>query len=987
MNRDRWRDVSRIYGAVLAKAPDVREVFLRDACGEDQELRREVESLLKETESLVIDGSASQLARALKVPALTAGAQLGPHRIESVIGAGGMGQVYRATDTRLNRRVAIKVLPSELADDPQFRARFEREAKAIASLNHPHICTLYDVGRDQGIEYLVMEYLEGESLASRLERGALPFNQALSHAIEIADALAIAHQQGIVHRDLKPGNIFLVRSGGPSGPPSAKLLDFGLAKTATSLGPAGRLSILPTTPPLNANAGPLTAQGTILGTFQYMAPEQLEGGEADARTDIFAFGAIVYEMLTGRKAFDGKSQASLIASIMHAEPPAILPAQPLTPPVLERAIRTCLAKAPEDRWQSTKDLLRELKWIATQKETESGATAGTAPANKRARIAWAVAGLLALGLAAVSLVAIRGTGSVGQSEAAPVQFNIPPPENAQLGGPVGGGSGNAPQLAISPDGSMVAFVAVRDNVFSLWVRPFNALVPRLIPGTEDASFPFWSTDSRFIGFFSGGKLKRVPVGGGPPISLCDAGEGRGGSWNSDNVIIFSALTRGGLQRVSASGGISVAATELDQEYGETNHRFPFFLPDGHHFLYTAVTGPFGAAPRISRIKVGALDARDTTTLVETESSALYSKGHLLFLRDGALLAQAFDLPSFKLQRDPFPLFEQISTEGSRYGSFSASTNGTLVFASGPPAGAQLRWFDRSGKTLGVVGETSTLGGVSLSPDEHHAVVTTSNNTNTRDIYSIDVDTGIRQRLTFGPPDSYGAVWSPDGKRIAYHTDTPPKRGIWLMSPSGSPREPLLELSGRAGLGFPSDWSPDGKYIALVGPSPDDQSMPLSRQDIWVVPTSGDQKPVQITNTPFLEDAATFSPDGRWIAYSSSEAGAGLVQVYVDPFPPNGDHSQVSRQGGGQPVWSRSSHEIFFVSPDSTIMSASYTTTPRFQADAPQPLFSSRTSTGVTGRSGYAVTRDGKRFLVVARPLQSTTTPFTVVTNWLAAVQK
>jgi eukaryotic-like serine/threonine-protein kinase len=976
MNRDRWRDVSRIYGAVLTKAPDAREMFLRDACKDDPELRREVESLLKDHGSLMIDGSASQVTGALKVQTLTSGAQLGPHRIESVIGAGGMGQVYRATDTRLSRRVAIKVLPSELADDPQFQARFEREAKAIASLNHPHICTLYDVGRDHGIEYLVMEYLEGESLASRLERGALPFDQALECAIEIAAALAAAHHQGIVHRDLKPGNVMLTKSG-------AKLLDFGLAKTTASLGPTGRLSMLPTTPPIDAKAGPLTAQGTILGTFQYMAPEQLEGNEADQRTDIFAFGAIVYEMLTGKKAFDGKSQASVIASIMHAEPPAIVSAQPLTPPSLERAIRTCLAKNPDDRWQSARDLLRELKWIASASATETETILRTRRSRGGARLAWTIAALLGAAVVALAISMLRGPQDRATTDLSAVQFNVFPPGDTRLGGPAGGGSGSAAQLAISPDGKTLAFIAMRQNDFSVWVRPLGSLSARSMPGTEGATFPFWSFDSRFVAFFAGGKLKKVPAAGGPPVTICDAPDGRSGSWNSENVIVFGALRTTGIMRVGASGGVPVAVTEHDRSYGEVNHRFPFFLPDGRHFLYSAVTGAYGAAAGITRVKLGDLGSHDTRTLIETESSAIYSDGHLLFLREGTLMAQPIDLKSLKLQSEPFAIAEQISSEGSRYGSFSASSSGTLVYANGASTGSQLTWFDRAGKEVGVVGELGVLGSVALSPDEHHALVTRTT-ANLRDLWTYDLETGISRKLTFGPLDSFNGIWSPDGRSIAYQSASNPNPGMWVMSANGGAKEPVVTSEGPYAL--PNDWSRDGRFIAFLrGLS---SSLAVSPgQDVWAVPTFGDRKPFPLTQTPFTEDAPAFSPDGRWIAYSSNEAGQGLPQVLVQRFPTTDEKSQVSRTSGGQPVWSHDGKEIFFLTSDSTLMVASYTTTPTFQASSPRPLFQSRAINGAAGRATYAVTRDGQRFLVASRPLQSPTAPFTVVTNWLATVQK
>jgi eukaryotic-like serine/threonine-protein kinase len=472
---------------------------------------------------------------------LNSGTKLGPYEITGAIGAGGMGEVYRARDTRLNRTVAIKVLPTHLADRPELRERFEREARTIATLNHPHICTLYDIGQQDGTDFLVMEYLEGETLAERLKKGPLPLGQVLQYAIEIADALDKAHRKGVTHRDLKPGNIMLTKSG-------AKLLDFGLAKLRQNGAPAAPLSQLPTA----QNA--VTAEGTILGTLQYMAPEQLEGKEADARTDIFAFGVAVYEMATGKKAFEGKSQASLIAKVLETDPPSMTSLQPMTPPQLDRVVKTCLAKEPDNRWQTASDLCRELKWIVESGSAHGGAAANAAPAGKN----WLKTALWAGAAVAACIVVGLAVWSLKPEPARPVtravRFFVSPPETWSLKG--GGAEQGGLPLAVSPDGQRIAFVATSaDGKSVLWVRSLDALAAQALAGTEGASSPFWSPDSRFLGFFAGGKLKKIEVSGGPPITLCDALDNRGGTWNRDGVIVFAPTPSSPLQKVSASGGV------------------------------------------------------------------------------------------------------------------------------------------------------------------------------------------------------------------------------------------------------------------------------------------------------------------------------------------------------------------------------------------------------------------------------------------------
>jgi hypothetical protein len=642
--------------------------------------------------------------------ALTLGTRLGPYEVTAPIGAGGMGEVYKATDTRLDRTVAIKVLPEHVASDPERKQRFEREAKTLASLSHPNICNIHDVGSQEGIGFLVMEFLEGETLEQRLRKGALPLDQALQISIQIADALAAAHRAAIIHRDLKPGNVMQTKSG-------AKLLDFGLAKTGTPA-VAGGLSMLPTTPP------GLTQQGTILGTFQYMAPEQLEGHEADARTDIFAIGAVLYETFTGKKAFEGKSQASLIGAILREDPPPVSRVQWLAPAALDRIISTCLAKDPDDRYQSTRDLLRDLKWVSSG-TTDGAAARMVAPPARSNRVPWLVAGVAAIALIVTAAVALRPTGEV--TLPGPVRFTITAPESMSFGGPRAGGTGVATQVAVSPDGRNVVFVAGDGTTYQIWLRPVGAEAATPIPGTEGGTFPFWSPDSQFIGFFAGGKLKKVQIGGGPAIVLADAPSGRGGSWSRDNVIVFVPATDAGtgILRVSGAGGVPAVVTKVDSATGETNHRWPHFLPDGRHFIYTASTGVCCPAAKPSTIRIGSLDSTEAVvTLFQTESSVSYASGHLVFARDDTLMVQPFDADALQPTGDPFPIAEHISIEGSRYAGTSVSQNGTLVYGHGDSflAAWQLTWFDRAGRVVGTVGEPAQYVDIALSPDERRIAV-------------------------------------------------------------------------------------------------------------------------------------------------------------------------------------------------------------------------------------------------------------------------
>jgi Tol biopolymer transport system component len=903
---------------------------------------------------------------------LIAGARLGCYEILSPLGAGGMGEIYRARDTRLDRTVAIKILTTALAADPQLRERFDREARAISSLNHPHICTLFDVGHQDGVDFLVLEYLEGETVAARLARNsgtALDPNAALAIAIDICGALDSAHRTGIVHRDLKPANVFLVRNGG------AKLLDFGLAKSATPAVAASGLSMLPTTPPN------LTAQGMILGTFQYMAPEQIEGLEADARTDIFAFGALLFEMLTGRPAFEGKTRASLLGAILKDEPAAVSRVQPVAPAALDRVVSTCLAKDPDDRYQSARDLLRDLKWVATGSHDTPAARMVAAPARFK-NGAWQVAALLIIAVVGTAVVTMRFVRD-GAPAVDPVQFTIPPPENASFGGPRSGGTGSATQVAVSPDGRHVVFVAGVQSAHRMWLRPVGTLAATPVAGTEGGAFPFWSPDSRSIGFFADGKLKKVDIAGGPPVVLCDAPAGRGGTWSRDNVILFAPSSAGGtgLQRVSGNGGMPTAVTTVDAATGATNHRWPHFLPDGHHFLYTASTGTCCPPSKPAVIRIGSLDPADAAiTLLEAESSGSYASGHVVFARgpylDMTLMAQPFDPVARRLTGEAFPLAQAVSTEGSRYVSASMSENGTLVYAHGPALAAQqLTWFDRSGRSLGTVGAPAQYTHLALSPDEHRvAVVLGTGSPDNRDVWIVDIARNVPSRLTFDPGFDVSPVWSPEGTRIVFGGERSGKLSLRQQPINRRAADEVL-LEGDF---LPSSWSADGRFIAYT------DSSPARAPDVWVLPLVGDRKPFPVLQTRFGETSAVFSPNGQWIAYSSNAGGQG--DVYVESFPPAGGKYQVSRDGGGRPLWRADGKELFYVRTDGAMMAVPIDTTGQFDAGEPQTLFFFTAGQPINSRP-YAVTKDGQRFLAPDSPQQSGVMPLTVVLDWTAAIHK
>jgi Tol biopolymer transport system component len=895
------------------------------------------------------------------------GTRLGPYEILAPIGAGGMGEVYRARDTRLDRTVAIKVLLASHSDAPELQQRFEREARTISSLNHPHICSLYDVGRQDGVSFLVMEYLEGETLAQRLEQGALPLEELLRISTQIADALDKAHRQGVVHRDFKPGNIMLTRSG-------AKLMDFGLAKlTAAS---AGATSLT-----ASAHAtSPITTHGTIVGTFHFMSPEQVEGREVDARSDLFAFGAVLYEMLTGRRAFQGKTQLSVASAILEKEPEPIGALQPVTPPALDRAIRKCLAKDPEDRWQTARDLLLELKWIA-----EAGSQAGvpavvTAWRKSRERL-WMISAaamlLVTLGLSATLVILRRAA-----SDLRPLRAFVLPPEGAGFG--VFGGAGGP--AVISPDGKSLAFAATNaDGKRMLYVRPLDSLTAQPLSGTEDASFPFWSPDSRSLGFFAHNKLKKIEVAGGPPLTLCDVGSsgGRGGSWNRDGVIVFAASSTSGLSRVPAAGGAPAEVTKLDPAGRIGTHRWPHFLPDDDHFLYLARSAGIGGSSVEGvneGIYVASLDGKENKLLVRVASSMAYASGHLLFVREGTLMVQPFDAKRLETTGDAYPIAEKVQFDlGFSLAGFSVSQNAVLAYHAGGElqSYSRLLWFDRSGKELGVLGDPVVYYELSISPDGQKVAVDLFDPSSRNiDIWIYEVSRGLRTRFTFDSAFDRWPVWSPDGGRILFNSIRKGQYDLYVKPSSGAGTEELLLTTGRNLQ--PKDWSQDARFLLY-----DSGGDPKTGTDLCVLPMTGDRKQQLFLQTPFNESDGHFSPDGKWVAYVSNESG--VDQVYVAPFPGPGGKWQISTAGGSRPSWRRDGREIVYLGPDDKLMATEVSATgSNFQVGAVKQLFQTRPQ-----RPGnlYAATSNAQRFLVNTTSAQKSTTPVTLVVHWTADLKK
>ncbi len=873
---------------------------------------------------------------------LAVGTRLGPYEILAPIGAGGMGEVYRARDTRLDRTVAIKVLPVQLSSSPELRDRLEREARTISQLSHPHICALYDIGRDGETDFFVMEYLEGDTLAERLFKGALPFEQVCRYGAEIAEALGTAHAAGVVHRDLKPGNVMLTKSG-------VKLMDFGLAKIVAAPAPIEALTSAPT------RTKDLTIEGTLLGTVPYMAPEQLEGRQTDARTDIFAFGAVLYEMAVGRKAFTGASQASLMSAILTSETPAVSSLQPMSPPAFDRLVKTCLAKDPAERWQSAQDIGLQLAWIARGGTDQPGRPARNLSSAPRWLVGLAAASVLAAA-ALMTLYALRRPPS---APAAPIRFAVR--------APVGTRFTWTPQhhvFAVSPDGRRLVFVArSADGRDFLWMRSLSEPSAVTLPGTDGALAPFWSPDSRFIAFFADGKLKKIDSSGGPPVALCDArGDYPSGSWGSQHSILFAALTEPFMSLVAEGGGSPSIVLKADDSRREKTVCWPSFLPDGRHFLYVGRS----ATEKQTYLRLASIGDGKTAPLLTNCSRAQYvpgdpnnpagdRSGYLLYARDGSLLAQPFDSRRLRLVGDPIPVGQEIWQHVLiGVATFSASNNGLLASRGGRNP-ARLVWIDRAGRETGSVAPASGFETVRLSPDSRKFVVSRTN------------------PLTGLEDDHAQPVWSPDGTRIAFSVRSmrDPRVLHWLaLRGSGSP-QPILPPGGAQ---RPEDWSPDGRFLLYFG---------ARRSGLWVVNVEGEPKPRKLVSETTADPTAyaQFSPDGHWIAYCSPESGRS--EVYLTSFPEPAERIRVSASGGSRPRWKRDGREIYFVSEDNEMIATPVRLAAGVEIGQARSLF----RIDPAGWSDYDVTPDGARFLAAAKIPVQDADAIALTANWLSLLPR
>lgn len=886
---------------------------------------------------------------------LANGPLLGPYRIQNPLGKGGMGEVYRAEDTRLGRAVAIKVLSASLSQDGQFRERFAREARAISSLSHPNLCALYDVGSQDGVDFIVMEYLEGETLAGRMKKGPLAVEQVLRYGTEVAMALEAAHRRGIIHRDLKPGNIMLTKTG-------AKLLDFGLARLRQPASFAGGAK---------AQEQRLTASGMVIGTLHYMAPEQIEGREADARTDIFALGCVLYETMAGRPPFTGGSTLSVMKAVLEAEPPPLEELRPDAPVAFRRLLKTCLAKDPDERWQTAHDIALQLRGIA-----EAGPGAKSTPVaipKKRGKWrAWMLAAAALLVVFGLGWAVDRGYFQRQAIAVSPIRFAIYPPEKSVFNFE---GFASAP-VAVSPDGRMLVFGGTGlEGSPHLWVRALGSLEPQLLEGTDGASYPFWSPDSRSVGFFSQGKLKRVDVAGGSPLALCDAPFARGGSWSQKGVIVFAPDVIGPLYQVSSLGGGPTPVTVVSAA-GCLTHRWPWFLPDGRHFLYNAGNAR-GAAGGEEGLYVGSLDSKEVHRLLPLRSKAVYQSGNLLYVRNRTLVAQPFDARTLRVQGDPVPLAESLAYSPGTLGAvFSASAGGILAYSTSAAAGGtQLEWYDREGHRTDTLDEAMVYYSPQISPDEKQlAVDVLDPATGNVDIWLYQLASKIKTRLTFGTTEvvNMSPVWSPDATQIAFASNRECVFNLYRKPANSSGGDELLLQTSMNKN--PTDWSPDGRYLLFEQRDPSQRG----RIEIGVLPLFGDRTPFVLTVSAAGGCEAAVHPNGRWVAYTSNETGRD--EVYVTSFPHPESFRQISSAGGESPSWGRDGKELFYLAPDLQMMAAEVNGQgATFESGAVRSLFSTHVAVQAMARP-FDVAADSRKFLIDSVP-EANSASITIVANW------
>ena len=964
-----WDRVKQLFQSALERPLEELERFLHEACGDDRELRREVESLLAAhqqagefaerpaVERLATEfaGMATSGESMTRYRALQPGCELGPYHVIEPIGRGGMGEVYRAHDTRLDRAVAIKVLPPHVADDAGLKDRFTREAKTLAALSHPHICPVFDVGQEDGIDYLVMEHLEGETLAARLTRGALPLDQALRYAIEIADALDKAHRKGIVHRDLKPGNIMLTKSG-------AKLLDFGLAKRHSPAGLMGASAAA-------TLSAPLTAQGTILGTLPYMAPEQVEGKAADARSDIFAFGAVIYEMVSGARAFDGDNTASVIAAILEREPPPLSARKRSLPAALVHLVQRCLAKDPDDRWQTARDLHQQLKWI-----TGMPAPAPPAPQGRRPWPWVATASVLAIGLVAIVLWSLNRQAEALDAPAITRLLVTVPPDAA-----LAGTTETLSNVTISRDGAKIAYLALDRNTSQLavYVRDLDKLDARMIPASTleavspeagTGATPFFSPDGGSIGFRTRDGIWRASLAGGPPVKILDAPSAfLGTEWHADNTVIYSVGRF--VYRVSAGGGGGAEQLSPDWESETEFLIWPRLLPNGNTVLATLLRG----TPQTQSVALLDLKTRDVRVLVEQGGKAVLAPtGHLVFQRGTTLMAVPFDLDRLAVTANAAPVLERVNAA-----NWDLSRNGTLVYvpdAVKAPISGTLVWMDRAGRVVGpaVAQPAEDPSYLRLSPDGKRVAVTSGFDPNNSELWIHDLGGRPALPLSRERGIKSSPVWSADGDTLAFTSGGPGALPIVQLPADGTAREQQRVDSG-VRIAFASDWLPDGQIIA-------DAYVEGAEWDIRITSTTG-ASPRDLVATKDTERAARVSPNRRWLAYESNRTGR--TEIWVGPYPPGSSAPvRVSQAGGSQPLWSRDGRELFYLE-GRTLMSVRVDADEAGFAFSPaSKLFAMPYVIADAYAGTYDVAADG-RFLIIqpSTPLSPSSDGIVVVLNW------
>ena len=991
MTPERFQRIKHAYWAVRARPEAERASALTDVCGDDEALRQEVESLLAEGEASAFFATPA-LARAAPELAERStsliGRRLGPYTIKCVLGVGGMGEVYRASDSQLGRDVALKILPAVWLADPERRARFDREARLLAALNHPHIGAIYGLvdSDDTGsMPALVLELVDGGTLADRLAKGPLPIGEALTLATQIAEALEAAHACGIVHRDLKPANIIVKGAWGPipprgkaaassgDSPPRVashlvvKVVDFGLAKAVTGEESA---SDRPGAPTVTMGG---TREGMVLGTAAYMSPEQARGHAIDKRADIWAFGCVLFEMLTGTRTFGGDNVADSLAFVLTKDPDwTALP--PATPDAVRRLLGRCLEKDPTERLRDIGDAILELKdaWKAAP-ATPPPARVPAAP-RRRERLAWGAVALALTALVAYLLVVSRSTS------ADVIRFGVLPPDHARFG--PSREHGEAPRessVEVSPDGGRIAFVGhTSDGRQYLWVRALKALGAQPLPGTENAVSPFWSPDSRFLGFFADGKLKKIEASGGPPQIVCDSTVGLGGTWNREGTIIFAAGASPILYQVPDSGGTPRPITTLDRTRQEIGHLWPSFLPDGRHFFYFSNT-----PQRADRsVFVGSLDSSPAKRVLSVNSRALYAPpGTMLFAIGNTLMAQAFDLKGLVLTGNPVQVAERVRiTDQTGFSIFSVSANGVLAYQVGNVGqSTQLVWFDRTGTRLGALTEPGEFSNPSISPDGTRVAVGVQDpQTITRDIWVLDVSRKTASRLTFDASDDLNPAWSPDGTRIAFTSDRKGHRDIYEMAATGIGAEQLvLESTEHKSV---DEWSSDGRYLVynsgVIGG--------VTAIALWAAPLFGDRTPFPLIRASFTAHSPRLSPDGKWMAYVSTESGRD--EVYVQTFPELREKWQVSPNGGNEPYWRGDGKELFYVAENKILAARVSTDSAKFSVAVPTTLFAAPFRASVL-RNRYVVTPDGQRFLINVAAENPASSLITVVLNWTAELKK